>query len=293
MYGRDLSASKKGQMSKRKKTARKRGSAPKALGVLGLFVFVAFFLLLADWKFLASQNSLKNSVQFAAIAVPEAYPTDFLQQALPSATGRPVFPFSVIPQGVNSAQELKAVLAHDPVAKAHYAGFSAATARVVRVDKPRAVHVSYRVGNRIYWTKNRMWLRRGETLISDGKNLARTRCGNRISGEAALPVLEHEPQMKMLDEPAPIPEPQFAETPLDFMALTAAQGSPLPVGAPAPGGHLVPPPGVFGPPIGCCVGIHSGGPPVLPPPVGTPEPGAGLLLLFGILSVSLLIKKRS
>jgi hypothetical protein len=280
-------------MSKRKKIARKRGFAPKALGVLGLFALVAFSLLVADWKFLASKNSLKNSVQFAALETPSPNPADFFpQQGLPQASERPVFPFSVIPQGVTSAQELKTVLAHDPVAKAHYAGFSAVTTRLVRVDKPRAVHVSYRVGNRIYWTKNRMWLRRGETLISDGKNSARTRCGNRISDEAALPVLEHEPSMKMLEEPTPLPEPQFAESPLDFIALSAGQGAPLPGSATAPDTHLVPPPGVFGPPIGCCVAPYSGGPPVLPPPVTTPEAGTGLLLIIGILSFSLLIKKR-
>src|SRR5947209_3205181 len=281
-------------MSKRKQIVTKRGFAPKALGVLGLFALVAVSLLVADWKFLGPQTSLKNSVQFPAMEVPLANPADFFTQpGLPQASARPIFPFSVIPQGVTSAEELKTVLAYDPVARAHYAGFSAATARLVRVDKPRAVHVSYRVGNRIYWTKNRMLLQLGEILISDGKNSARTRCGNRISDEAALPVLEHEPSMKMLEEPAPLPELQFAETPSDFIALSAVQPPPPSSSATAPQTPLVTPPGVFGPPIGCCFAPHSAGPPaVIPPPVTTPEAGTGLLLVIGILSLSLLIKQR-
>ncbi len=49
----------------------------------------------------------------------------------------------------------------------------------------KLVYVSYRIGNKVFWTKHKLALRKGEAMLSDGTNMARTRCGNRIS---VLPV---------------------------------------------------------------------------------------------------------
>jgi hypothetical protein len=187
----------------------------------------------------------------------------------------------VIPRGVKSAEELKAVLARDPVASAHYAGFSAGQSHVVTVDKPRAVFVSYRMGNQIYWTKRRLLLRRGETLISDGRNSARTRCGNRISETAELPVSGHEPPLKMLEEPADLPAPVFDANAIFFSPLFLGAGVPL---LPNSGGNLGGPgvPPVI--PVFCCSG-GSVPPPVRPPvgpPIATPEAATLSLLAYGI-----------
>src|SRR5258708_28355146 len=43
------------------------------------------------------------------------------------------------------------------------------------------MYVAYRKGDKIYWTRKKIALHPGETLISDGKIVARTRCGNRVA----------------------------------------------------------------------------------------------------------------
>lgn len=277
-------------MAKRKKLGMKIGTKAKVLGVLGLFVAVPLLLFPTVSNHFAPKKIEESFVEMSATAISSPEPAQFFLRANSDPSHeRPLFPLSVIPRGVASAQELKTVLAHDPVATAHYAGFSVADSRVIKVDKARAVFVSYRFGNRIYWTRNRMWLKRGETLLSDGWSSARTRCGNRISDDAMLPVMAHDPPKKMLEEPAPLPDLQFAENPTDFSPLLLAENhEPLP-----PGSSFIPPPGSGfpGPPIGCCGSIRPPGPPVKPPPVTTPEPETWVLLIFGITFVCLIRKK--
>jgi len=115
---------------------------------------------------------------------------------------RPVYPYSVVPGGVIDAKELKWVAEHDPVVAAHYAGFDFERARVVRLALARTVYVSYRIGNNIYWTRRRLTLHKGETLITDGRMIARTRCANRVEEapqqQAASPV---EPPIEKFEEP--------------------------------------------------------------------------------------------
>lgn len=112
---------------------------------------------------------------------------------------RLVYRNSVVPGGVHSAAELAAVIARDPIAAAHYANFNVAAAHIVRVEKSRLVHVSYRIGNQIYWTRKPVRLALGETLLSDGEHLIRTRCGNRLADDAQGPVLLNEPDAEVLE----------------------------------------------------------------------------------------------
>jgi hypothetical protein len=115
---------------------------------------------------------------------------------------RPVYPYSVVPGGVEDAKELKWVAEHDPVVAAHYAGFDYDRARVVRLTLAQTVYLSYRIGNHIYWTRRRVTLHKGEKLITDGRMTARTRCANRVEEtpqhQAASPV---EPPVQKFDEP--------------------------------------------------------------------------------------------
>lgn len=124
------------------------------------------------------------------------------QIALQAKAPRPIYPYSVIPGGVENAKELKWVAEHDPIVAAHYAGFDYERAQVVRVTLARTVYVSYRIGNHIYWTRRRISLHKGEKLITDGRMTARTRCANRIEEqpqqEAASPV---EPPAEKFDQP--------------------------------------------------------------------------------------------
>jgi hypothetical protein len=115
---------------------------------------------------------------------------------------RPVYPYSVVPGGIEDAKELKWVAEHDPIVAAHYAGFDYNRARVVRLTLAQTVYLSYRIGNHIYWTRRRVTLHKGETLITDGRMTARTRCANRVEQapqeQAASPV---EPPVQKFDEP--------------------------------------------------------------------------------------------
>jgi hypothetical protein len=116
----------------------------------------------------------------------------------------------VVPGGVFSRSELEVALATDPVVAAHYRDFDVANTYVTRVQQPRAVHVSYRLGERVYWTQRKVWLRPGEALLSDGVQLARGRCGNRVADINPGPVAPEDPPLELLDEPVPDPPPGIA-----------------------------------------------------------------------------------
>jgi hypothetical protein len=105
---------------------------------------------------------------------------------------RRIYPFSVIPGGVFSPAELREVLEKDAAAAAHYAGFDVNRAELIRLEKPHSAYVSFRYGNRIFWTTHKVMLAKDEALLSDGSHLIRTRCGNRISFTREEPVIPAE-----------------------------------------------------------------------------------------------------
>ncbi len=112
---------------------------------------------------------------------------------------RPVYRYSVVPGGVATQAELARIVRSDKVVASHYASFDVSRAQVVTVAKPRAVHVSYRKGDKVYWTAKKVMLREGETLLSDGTNEMRTRCANRVSEVAQFPIEAHAPSAAVLD----------------------------------------------------------------------------------------------
>jgi hypothetical protein len=189
--------------------------------------------------------------------------------------GRRLYPYSVIPGGVENAGELKDAVLRDPVVAAHYADFNIAQAHVVRLDADRAMYVSYRLGDRVFWTTKALKLHKGETLISDGAHEARTRCGNRLSETPVAPVAPEAPPADVLNVP---------EAPVLFTgSFPPSTGFPLtppgvvPTGSPStpPTGVIIPPP-VF--PI-----VGTGGGPT--PPVEVPEPSAFVLLMAGLVTL--------
>jgi PEP-CTERM motif-containing protein len=127
--------------------------------------------------------------------------------------GHPYFRYSVIPGGAHSPEDLRRALRNDDVVRTHYADFKADSARVVVLDRDRLAFVSYRVGDQVFWTRKPVHLRKGETLLSDGTHLARTRCGNRISDDPPKPNAAAEPEESALSAPvliatsAPPPTP--------------------------------------------------------------------------------------
>jgi len=167
---------------------------PRAIiaGGASIVVLVAAFLVIS-----APQPSTRKALPEFSLPAPTT-----VLNPLAAANDKPVrlvYRNSVVPGGVHSAAELADVIARDPVAAAHYANFDVAKAHIVRVETSRMVHVSYRIGNQIYWTKNKVRLALGEALLSDGTHLIRARCGNRLADEAEGPTLLNEPAPEVLE----------------------------------------------------------------------------------------------
>jgi hypothetical protein len=111
-----------------------------------------------------------------------------------------VFPYSIIPGGAANADALGKAIDADPVVRAHYANFDLSRTRVVRLTEPRLAHVSYRIGDDVFWTKRPLLLKAGETLLTDGEHYARTRCGNQLAASPG-PVSPDEPPAGAFDSP--------------------------------------------------------------------------------------------
>jgi hypothetical protein len=132
------------------------------------------------------------------------------QSTLQTLAARKVYRYSVVPGGVYSSDELAASRRADPVVRAHYADFRS-TATVTSLPADAFVYVSYRKANRVYWTSSKHKIPKGERVLTDGKNLARTRCGNRLSYSPMQPTLNlGEPGAQALDRPE---EPTLAYVP--------------------------------------------------------------------------------
>jgi len=187
---------------------RRRGSRRRRLRrrfLTGATLVLAYLCIW--WGF-----SVRSSIRAAAYqANPKWTQGDLSQNLAMLAAGsvsvplsvprRVVYPYSVVPGGVQTADDLRHITSHDDVVGSHYAGFDFRNARIVEVDQPKLVYLSYRVGDKIYWTRKKVSLRRGEKLITDGKMTARTRCANRVS-EAAMPETSPaEPPAAKFEEP--------------------------------------------------------------------------------------------
>jgi len=218
-------------------------------------------------------------------------------------TDRVVYPYSVIPGGVRSSAELQNAVAHDEVVARHYSDFDLRDARVMRLQEARAVFVSYRVGSQIFWTKNRLTLPAGETVVTDGEHMARTRCGNRISEAPIGPVLIPEPSPEAMEIPADgglLAAPQS----LPELPLAGPPATTIVVPQPSPGSifiPIIPPlfpiggtpssPGIPTGPLPPPNGPPPSPPPVTPPAISTPEPPDILMLMAGLACVCLLRRK--
>jgi len=170
--------------------------------------------------------------------------------AAASLAERPVYPYSIVAGGAASVDELKKAIDSDPVVAGHYENFDLSKTRVEKLTKPKVMYVSYRMGNDIYWTRKPLVIRAGEKVLTDGENIARTRCANQLSLIPG-PTSEFEPPAVTLDTPVlrPLPTPPMA------LVLPPGGGSlgVPPIGAPRPipPGIPIPPGTTFNsPPVG-------------------------------------------
>jgi hypothetical protein len=228
---------------------------------------------------------------------------------------RPIFPYSIIPGGARNSRELQSALAADPVAAHHYSDFRVQSASLVRLPATRKVYVSYRLGNRVFWSKQKVTLPSGEPVLTDGTHLARARCGNRIS---LLPGVTSSAEPAAATLGGPVFPSRFPAAPDMLPAapiwinsamspeiLSASRTTPLPSGpGSGPAAGFIPQP--FYPPFCCGIGgppgtaggpgglPQPGPPPVIipggPPPTAVPEPLAFSLLCAGCAALFLILK---
>jgi hypothetical protein len=272
------------------------GAVVRCLAFLVLVVVgVAGFRLASDGVRRYSNQwgrpqAVESSRSLAVLAGPHS-------EAIQAHNRRLVYPYSVIPGGVASADELREAAGHDPSVAEHYAGFDYSRARVVEVDRPRLVYLSYRRGGQIHWTSKQASLHPGEKLLTDGKITARTRCGNQVSVLPQANTVPDEPLVAELDRPDAVAS--GIDFPSNFNSQLLQVDPVMPLG-PGPIAGWTPvgpgPPGVsmpfpIGPPIlggGSCVPTKKNNfcksvPPPPPPPV--PEPGTIVLVLSGAAAV--------
>jgi hypothetical protein len=272
------------------------GAIVRCLAFLAVVVIgVAGFRLVSDgFRHYSNQwgrtQAVEGTRSLAVLAGPHA-------EAIQARNRRLVYPYSVIPGGVTSAGELREAAAHDPSVAEHYAGFDYSRARVIEVDRPRLVYLSYRRGGQIHWTSKQASLHPGEKLLTDGKITARSRCGNQVSVLPQANTVPDEPLVAELDRPDAVAS--GIESPSNFNSQLLQVDPVMPIGpgpiagwtpvGPGPPGVSVPFP--IGPPIlggGSCVPTKKNNfcksvPPPPPPPV--PEPGTVVLVLSGAAAV--------
>ena len=238
-------------------------------------------------------NASRN---LAMLAARQAWP------ASASGSRRLVYPFSLIPGGVRSPEELEQISEHDPAVSEHFSGFDFRNAKVIQVDEPRLVYLSYRMKGKIFWTKKKFRLHKGEKLITDGKIAARTRCANRVSESAQNAVSPEEPPAEKFEEPmasggnaTQIAFPGNFQSALLTRPELSGFGPEGPPGMPGsgslfgPGGGGGLPP-IFPPPIpggGCNPAKEN----CSPPPPAVPEPGTILLMSSGLAGIYLRYRK--
>jgi hypothetical protein len=260
----------------------------RRLGALAVLSLGSFSV----WIALAPSDFSQIAPAYSSSFLPVADNQDPQQVSLGgNNSARAIYPYSVIPGGVESAAELRNSVTRDPVVAEHYGDFDVAKARVVRLNQDHLLYVSYRLGNRVFWSKKRFTLHKGEAVITDGEHMARTRCGNRIAEAPAGPVMAVEPDF----ESAPPAMAEALAGAPDFLAAPFVPGdvalTPPPTsgistgssgggigspGAPISGGGGPPSHGVTPPPVI---------PPIVPPPIPAPEPETLLMLATGLTGI--------
>jgi hypothetical protein len=220
---------------------------------------------------------------------------------------RKVYPYSIVPGGAATVDDAKAAMAR-PDVRANYANIDFSKLRQEKLVKNLSGYVSYRYGDKIYWTAKKLTLRAGEMVFTDGEHTVRGRCLNCYSAFPMLPIRPNEPSEKVLDVPVDVPvfAYKFPMLPVESPALPAPPGEltptvPIfPTGGPGGGG----PGGPWYPIIPIIPPIHrhhpgspttpitiTGGspPPPPPPPVAVvPEPNYGWLLVAGFFALVLI-----
>lgn len=273
------------------------------LAVLGVACWLALLFGRTDLG-QGVKDGARNRSSAANPQQPSA--TSATEQANRGRAATAVYAYSVIPGGVRSVAQLKSAIARDPVVSAEYANFRLENARVVQLDEDRSVYVAYRVGARVFWTSRRVRIGKGETVLTDGVETSRAKCGNLISEELQPAVSPNEPTEVAMNTPIDVHyDPGGPETDDRFPGLSAPPPSNVP---PASYESPIYEPPYSGPPAGGTPWSGGAEPifPVVPPPianpqrsqppsspvVNTPEPGTGVQFFLAAVAILLLFLLR-
>jgi len=305
-----MGVSSRGRGVHRRRIHRRRRFANVAIAIalLPWLVFVAYFTSRRPHSY-SYPNFAAPDSEWTRGSVSErlAALAGRVAPAPPVRRGRPVYPYSVVPGGIHDSNELREAIQRDHAVARHYAAFNLHKTRIVELKSPRLVYLSYRLGDKIFWTRKQIKLSEGERLITDGNISARTRCANQVS---VLPqtaaVSTEEPLPEQLEDPFGV---GGSATHIDFPnSIESAMLRRTPPGLAGEG----PGAGFFGPPFGgggpglapppipgscakppCSTTLPPPPPPPPPPPAPVPEPGSILLVSSGLAGIYFRHRKRS
>ena len=300
-----MSSRGRGVCRRRSHHRRRFATVVISIALLPLLVFAAFVSSWRSHSFSYRNFSAPNSEwtrgnpseNLAALAL-------HVPPVPPMRQGRLVYPYSVVPGGVHDSYELRDAIQRDRAVARHYAAFNLHKARIVELKSPRLVYLSYRLGDKIFWTRKQIKLKEGERLITDGNIAARTRCANQVSVLPQTAVSTEEPLPEQLEDPFGV---GGSSRQIDFPnSLESSLFRRMPPGLGEGSG-----PGFFGPPFGgggpgiapppiptsCakppCSTTPPPAPPPPPPPAPVPEPGSILLVSSGMAGIYFRYRKRS
>jgi hypothetical protein len=262
------------------------------------------------WRAHINVNVAKPSTE----PVPVSYQTTMVVQEVK----RKVYPYSIVPGGAEDLAQAKRFMS-DPAVKANYADIDFAQLKQVKLTTNLSGYVSYRWGEKFYWTRKALTLKAGETVFTDGVHIVRGRCLNCYSASPMGPIRPTEPTERAFDLPTEMPTVVYSFPKLPVMAAEL----PIPPGELTPSVPVLP--AVVGSTLGKTPGggfwfplipiippIHHhpsspsspntpGGPgsPIVPPatppvtpPVVVPEPNYGWGLALGFLAMILVYRLR-
>lgn len=207
---------------------------------------------------------------------------------------------AVVCGGIPSISAYLKILNNNPVVAQLYASLGPVHTAVI--EKDIWAYVIYRVGDKFYWTKKKRLIKAGERIITDGHGAILMRCGNLFSvwspGETITgpePEGIYPPDTRPSSEAWPAGSYSSSLVPSEEIPIPPPSETTDELSVPLVGTtDEFPAPPVEIPPSTCCftpsvptIPFIPTTPtiPYTPPPVPTPEPSGGLMLLFGLILV--------